>query len=143
MLGQLESDERIVIADMEAGAGTLTRMPSGALDVAVLMVEPSAKSIDAARRAALIIAERHIGMVLLAANRVRSDDDLQLIRASIPGVETLAVPDDPSIAQADREAKSPLDLAPDTAGVSAMRAVAQRLERWARQSSPTGSLTVL
>ena len=128
---------------MEAGAGTLTRMPSGALDVAVLMVEPSAKSIDAARRAALIIAERHIGMVLLAANRVRSDDDLQLIRASIPGVETLAVPDDPSIAQADREAKSPLDLAPDAAGVSAMRAVAQRLERWARQSSPTGSLTVL
>ena len=77
------------------------------------------------------------------ARRYHIDDDLQLIRASIPGVETLAVPDDPSIAQADREAKSPLDLAPDTAGVSAMRAVAQRLERWARQSSPTGSLTVL
>jgi CO dehydrogenase nickel-insertion accessory protein CooC1 len=107
------------------------------------MVEPSAKSIDVARRAALIIAERHIGMILAVANRVCSDDDLQLIRTSIPGVEILTVPDDPLIAHSDREAKSPLDLAPDGAGVSAMRAVAQRLERWARQSSPDRSLTVL
>ena len=54
LLGQLESDDRIVIADMEAGAGTLTRMQAGSLDVAVLVVEPSTKSIDVPRRAGIL-----------------------------------------------------------------------------------------
>jgi CO dehydrogenase nickel-insertion accessory protein CooC1 len=108
LLGQLESDDRIVIADMEAGAGTLTRMAQGSLDVAVLVVEPSAKSIDVARRAAAVMRERKIGMLVVAANRLRSEADFDLIRSALPGVEILTVPDEPAIAQADRDARSPI-----------------------------------
>lgn len=136
MLGQLESDERIVIADMEAGAGTLTRMQAGSLDLAVLVVEPSAKSIDVATRAAHIIRERHIGMLLIGANRVRDDQDVAMIRGELADLELLTVPDDPCITQADREGRSPVDVAPDAPAVRAVAELARRIERHA---SPRGT----
>jgi CO dehydrogenase maturation factor len=129
LLGQLESHDRIVIADMEAGAGTLTRMQAGSLDLALLVVEPSTKSIDVARRASEIIRERRIGMLLVAANRVRDDVDVALIRESLPCVEIAAVPDDALITQADREGRSPVDTAPDAPAVRAVAELAMRLER--------------
>ena len=128
---------------MEAGAGTLTRMPPGSLDVAVLVVEPSAKSIDVARRAAAIIAERTIGQLLVVANRVRAEEDLELIRAGLPGIETVGIPDDPAIVQADREAHAPFETGPDGPGVQALAALALRLERWSRQPAPDETLPVL
>ena len=137
MLGQLASDDRIVIADMEAGAGTLTRMQAGSLDVAVLVVEPSTKSIDVARRASEIVRERRIGMLLAVANRVRDDGDVKLVRESLPGLEVTAVPDDPRITLADREGRSPMDTAPDAPAVRAVAELATRLER---VSTPSGSV---
>jgi CO dehydrogenase maturation factor len=134
LLGQLESDDRIVIADMEAGAGTLTRMQAGSLDVAVLVVEPSTKSIDVARRASEIIRERHIGVLVAAANRVRDDADLELVRQSLSGLEVTSVPDDPRITQADREGRSPVDTAPDAPAVRAVAELATRLERLSTRS---------
>lgn len=137
MLGQLESDERIIIADMEAGAGTLTRMRACSLDIAVLVVEPSMKSVEVARRASEIIRERGIGMLLAAANRVRDDADVALVRESLPGVEIVSVPDDPRITQADREGCSPMDTAPDAPGVRAVTELANRLQR---QTFPVGPI---
>jgi CO dehydrogenase maturation factor len=139
LLGQLESDDRIVIADMEAGAGTLTRMQAGSLDVAVLVVEPSTKSIDVARRASEIIRARHIGMLLAAANRVRDEAELQRVRESLPGLEIAAVPDDTRITQADREGRSPADTAPDA---PAVRAVAELATRLKRLSNPSGAVSL-
>jgi CO dehydrogenase maturation factor len=135
LLGQLESDDRLVIADMEAGAGTLTRMPAGSLDLALLVAEPSAKSIDVARRAAQIIRERQIGLLLVAANRVRGDQDVAMVREHLTDLDVLPVPDDPMITQADREGRSPIDLAPDAPAVRAVAELARRLER---QSAPGG-----
>jgi CO dehydrogenase maturation factor len=129
LLGQLESDERIVIADMEAGAGTLTRMQAGSLDIALLVVEPSTKSIDVARRASQIIRDRRLGMLLAAANRVRDEADLELIRDGLPGVEIAVVPDDPCVTQADREGLSPVDTAPEAPAIQAAARLATRLER--------------
>ena len=139
MLGQLESDDRIVIADMEAGAGTLTRMQAGSLDVAVLVVEPSTKSIDVARRASQIIRERRVGMLLVAANRVRDDADLKLVGESLPDLEIAAVPEDARITWADREGRSPMDSA---AGTPAVLAIAELAQRLARLSRPAGSISL-
>jgi CO dehydrogenase maturation factor len=132
LLGQIEghSTNQVVVADMEAGAGTLTRMDQGSLDIALLIVEPSAKSIDVARRAQAIIAERQIGLSLIVANRVHDAQDLALVRSSFPGLEVISIPDDPSVSQADREARSPVDLAPRGPAVEAVGALAARLDRW-------------
>lgn len=135
MLGQFDGDQQVVVADMEAGAGTLTRLPRGALDVALLVVEPSAKSIDVARRAASIIAERQIGSSLVVANRVRDTADLDLIRASFPDLDSMWVPEDPSVSQSDRDATSPIDATPGGAAVQAIGQLAARLNAWSTAPS--------
>jgi CO dehydrogenase maturation factor len=131
LLGQFEDQrgERVVVADMEAGAGTLTRMPRGSLDVALLVVEASAKSIDVARRAQAILVDRHIGPSMVVANRVRDADDLALIRASFAGFEVVAIPEDPMVSQADRDGRSPVEVAPEGPAVHAVGELAARLSR--------------
>jgi hypothetical protein len=66
---------------------------------------------------------------LAAANRVREESDLALIRQSLPGVELVAVPDDARIAQADRDARSPIDVDADAPAVRAVAELANRLMR--------------
>jgi CO dehydrogenase maturation factor len=132
LLGQIEGHpgQRVVVADMEAGAGTLTRMPKGSLDFALLVVEPSAKSIDVARRASAIIAERQIGLSLVVANRVRDAEDLALVRDSFPALEIVVIPEDPTVLQSDREARSAIDVDPDSPAVQAVGELAGRISRW-------------
>ena len=112
---------------MEAGAGTLTRMAEGSLGLALLVTEPSAKSIEVARRAGEIIAERKIARTLVVANRVRDAADLELIRSALPGTEVVMVPEDAEVMRADRDGLSPIDLAPDAPAVRAVAALARRL----------------
>ena len=133
MLGRLESGKRAVIADMEAGAGVLTRMAEGSLDLALIVTEPSAKSIEVARRASEIISERKIGPTLVIANRVRGSEDAELIRSSLRAEELVAIPEDPAVSRADRDGVSPFDAAPDAPAVEALVRLAGRL---ATTSSP-------
>lgn len=112
---------------MEAGAGTLTRMAEGSLDLALLVTEPSAKSIEVARRAAEIIAERKIASTLVVANRVRDSADFELIRSALPEAEVVTVPEDPAVMRADRDGLAPVDVAPDAPAVRALAGLARRL----------------
>jgi len=112
---------------MEAGVGTLTRMAEGSLDLALVVADPSAKSIEVARRAFEIIAERKLGPTLLIANKVRDDRDLELIRSAFGGVELMEIPEDEAILKADRDGLAPYDVAPGSPGVRALQEVAKRL----------------
>jgi len=132
LLGRLESGDRVVIADMEAGAGTLTRMPEGCLDLALLVTEPSPKSIEVARRSLAIITERKLGPAMVVASKVRDESDIQMIRSALGVDEVLVVPEDPAVLAADRDGVSPLDSAPDSPAVSAIRAFAGTLKAPAR-----------
>ena len=76
MLGQFEGADPIVIADFEAGVGTLTRMAEAAVDAILVVVEPTPKSIEVAQRAIALAAERGIGPVIVLANRVDGEADL-------------------------------------------------------------------
>jgi CO dehydrogenase maturation factor len=134
LLGQLEAGDRVVVADMEAGAGTLTRMPEGSLDLALLVTEPSPKSIEVARRAAEIISERKLGPMLVVANKVRDARDLEMIRLALGVTELVAVPDDAEVLRADRDGVSPFDSAPDSAAVAAVSALGLRITSRARLS---------
>lgn len=112
---------------MEAGAGTLTRMAEGSLDLVLLVAEPSAKSIEVAHRASEIIAERKIGPTLVIANRLRGGDDAEFIRDRLGAGELVAIPDDPAVTRADRDGLSPFDAAPGAPAVEAMVKLATRL----------------
>ena len=111
---------------MEAGLGILTRMPEGSLDRALLVVNPSIKSTEVARRAREIIAERRItSNILVIANRLRSEEDLAEVRAALGNGNLVPVPEDPAIRMADIRAISPVDAAPGSPAVQALASLAR------------------
>lgn len=118
---------------MEAGLGTIIRMREGSLDLVLLVVNPSAKSIEVAHRARQIIAERRItASILVVANRLRFEADLAQITSALPGLDLVAIPEDPAIGTADLQALSPVDAAPESPAVQAIAVLARS---WSHGSS--------
>ncbi|MGH9189164.1 MAG: hypothetical protein ACRD0Q_03885 [Acidimicrobiales bacterium] len=127
MLGSVEFPSEVVVADFEAGVGTLTRLGDQRVDTVLVVVEPTPKSLEVGTRATELARQRSIGQVIVVANRVRDDDDIALVRSAFPGLEIVAVPDDPKIVEADRLGVAPIDLAPDAPAVVALIALANGL----------------
>jgi len=127
LLGQLARPGRDVIADFEAGLGTVLRLDGNPVDVVVIVVEPTVKSLEVGRRAAESVREGRLGRVVVTANRVRSSEDEARVRAAFPGLDPVMVPDDPAIAAAERHGMAPLDAAPDAPGVRALVGLAESL----------------
>lgn len=124
------------MADLEAGIGTMTRLADRAVDGVVVVVEPTAKSIDVGTRVCALARERSIEQILVVANRIRTDEDLSRLQAAFPGERVLAVPDDRAIVDADRHGMAPVDFAPDAPAVRALVTVAEDLmQRWPATAS--------
>ena len=114
-----------MICDLEAGVGTLARMEPGQVDAVVVVAEPTAKSIEVARRGTAI-ASRH-ARVIAVANRVRDDADVERIRSALDVDELVVVPEEEAIAKADRTGVAPLDVDTEAPGLRALRELAERL----------------
>jgi CO dehydrogenase maturation factor len=125
LLREFETDDRVVICDLEAGVGTLMRLQEGQADLVVVVANPSAKSIDVARRA-LEIAESKAA-VLLVANRVSGPEDVKAIASALGREPDVVVPEDPVIAGADRDGEAAIDAGASAPGVVAIRDLAERL----------------
>ena len=59
LLGSVDFEQAVVIADLEAGIGTLTRVAEEAFDTVLVVVEPTAKSLEVGRRAAMATSGNH------------------------------------------------------------------------------------
>lgn len=127
MLGSGEFGDAVVIADFEAGIGTITRLGNEKVDVVLVVVEPTPKSLEVGSRAADLAREKMLGQVFVIASRVRSEADLEVVQKTFPENEVVAIPDDPSIVLADRRGVSPLDLPEPGPAVAALAALAERL----------------
>jgi CO dehydrogenase maturation factor len=126
LLREMEADGRTVLGDLEAGIGVLTRMENGSLDVVLVVANPTPKSIEVARRAIEAAVAREI-RVLVVANRVASDEDLEAIRSVLGEHEMAVVPEDPVIARADADGLAPIDLDDTSPGVRAIVEISERL----------------
>ncbi len=127
LLGELEGRDQMVIGDLEAGIGTVLRLQEGQADVVVVVAQPTAKSLEVARRAIEIASDR-VARVIVVANRVRDDEDLAVILAVVgQDQELVIVPDDPVIGEADRDGRAAIDVDPDSPGVRALVDLADRL----------------
>lgn len=124
MLGHIPSDGTTIVADLEAGIGTLTRLTEATIDVALVVVEATPKSIEVGRRAVDVATTKQVRRVIVVANRMRSSEDRSVIDAAFPGSEVMEVPDDDAIVQADRDGVAPLDSAAGSPAVMALTAVA-------------------
>ncbi|MGQ0743516.1 MAG: hypothetical protein ACT4OS_04105 [Acidimicrobiales bacterium] len=127
MLGSVEFTDEVVVADFEAGVGTLTRLAEQRVDTVLVVVEATPKSMEVATRAVELAHARNIGRVIIVANRIRSDADVATLRAAFGDLEMFTVPDDPRIVEADRKGVAPFDLAPDAPAVLALVALADSL----------------
>jgi len=128
LLGSVEfTSDEVVVADFEAGVGTLTRLEEQRVDTVLVVVEPTPKSLEVGQRATQLAKDRLVGRVVVVANRIRTEADLETVRAAFPGVEVVAVPDDPKIVEADRKGVAPIDLAPDAPAVVALVGLARGL----------------
>lgn len=127
MLGNVAPLDETVVADLEAGIGTLTRLAEKSVDAVLIVVEPTPKSLEVGSRAAVLAVERSLGRVIVVANRVRGEEDASRVRAIFPDLEFVTVPDDPAIAAADRAGVAPLDFSPDAPAVLALVALGESL----------------
>ena len=126
LLTELDSAGKIIIGDLEAGIGTVMRLQEGHADVVLVVAQPTAKSLNIARRAVELTDDRG-GRVIVVANRVRNDEDLAVIREAVGDCEMVVVPDEPAIAQADRDGRAAIDVDDDAPGVRVLIELADRL----------------
>lgn len=103
------------------------RLEGRPVDVVVIVVEPTSKSLEVGRRAAEAVQAGNLGRLVITANRVRDDEDVARIRAAFPGLDPVLVPDEPAIVTAERNGEAPLDAAPDSPGMKALVALAESL----------------
>ena len=118
---------QMVVADLEAGVGTLTRLGDAGVDAVLIVVEPTPKSVEVGNRAAALVAEKSLGRAVVVASRIRTDDDLAMITKAFPDHQVVAIPDDPAIMAADRNGLAPLDTAPDAPAVLALAGLVDEL----------------
>ncbi len=135
LLREMEGEGRTVLGDLEAGVGVLSRMEGGSLDVVLVVANPTPKSIEVARRAVETAMAREIE-VLVVANRVCGEEDLEAIRSVLGEQDMVVVPEDPAIARADAEGVAPIDLDENAPGVRAILAIGDRLAAQAAPRTP-------
>ena len=116
---------------MEAGLEHLSRGTGKHLSRFVATIEPYYRSMEVARRVAALATEMGIPDVTLVANKVRDDGDRKAIRdfCTAHSLELIGeIPFDPSLMEAERAGKTPLDFRPDSPAVKAIEKLANTLE---------------
>jgi len=127
LLSSVEESDTVIVADLEAGIGTLTRLPEASVDVTLVIVEPTPRSIDVGQRAVLVGSERLQGQLTVVANKVADAEDEARVRAAFGGHDIVVVPADQVVATADRKGLSPMDVGPDAPAVNAIAGLASLL----------------
>jgi CO dehydrogenase maturation factor len=121
-----ESDT-VIVADLEAGIGTLTRLPEASVQSTLVIVEPTPRSIDVGQRAVLVATERQQGRITVVANKVANEADDARVRDAFAGHDVVTVPEDRVMVIADRQGSSPIDVDQDALAVKAIGEIAMHL----------------
>lgn len=124
-----ESD--VTVLDTEASPEHLTRGTARYADTLVAIVEPYYKSLETGRRMAALAQDLGLERIVVVANKVRDDADLEAVREfaknhdlSLAG----AVPYDDVFVAAERAAVAPLDRDAEAPAVRAIAELADLLE---------------
>ena len=114
----------VVVMDMEAGLEHLGRATVKGFDVLLCVVDPGAQSIETAERINRLAKYINVKEVLAVGSKVTSSSDERFIEksASEIGLEVIGmVPFDPEVLKADRMRVAPIDLAPSSPAISAIK----------------------
>lgn len=122
----IERDE-VVVLDMEAGIEHLTRGTAESVDAFIVVVEPGQRSIQTAHTVQRMAGELGIKDILVVANKVRGEEDIEYIRKNI-GEMRLAgsLSFDHAIMEADIKGRPAYETSP--ALVSSVKALKVNIE---------------
>jgi len=125
LLSSGQYGDSIVVADLEAGIGTLTRLDPSQIDLTLIVVEPTPRSLDVGSRALAIARENNQGRIVVVVNKVEDVEiDTKLVQEKLGDVETVIVPYDPAVFDADRVGISVLDHDPNCPAAQALSRLA-------------------
>lgn len=130
MIAELQTFGEHTVTDMEAGLEHLRRGTARNVDLMLIVVEPYYRSLEAGARTAVLARELGIPHIHAVANKVRGPEDQAAIDAFCAkyGIDLVgSVPQDDAFVDAERAGKAPIDHAPDSPGVEAIRALASRI----------------
>ena len=120
--GDLTADDRVVVADLEAGLNDLIWAKPGPDDVVLAVTEGSEKSMEIARRAVVVAQELGVSRIVGVANRSLAEGDVERVARQLGVTEVVRIPEDPAVEHADQLGVAPLDADPTS---PAMKAVSQ------------------
>lgn len=119
-----------ILVDMEAGLEHLSRGTGRHLGKIVAVLEPYYRSMETASRVNDLARELGVADVVVVSNKVRDEADRAAIGEFCDkrGLTLLAeIPHDPVLAEAERSGKAPIEHAPDSPAMRAVRALAGKL----------------
>jgi len=95
---------------MEAGVEHLGRATSGSVDALIVVVNPGKRSRVAADKIKKLGMDIGIKNIVVLGNRIKSEEDKQLIIDSMTGYEILGfIPEMDEIVRSDRDGTRPFD----------------------------------
>ena len=114
--------EEAVVIDLEAGLEHLGRRTAHAADALVVVVDPTNSSVETAQRIARLAADIDLRRVVLMANRIFDQGDVEFIMERLPDLELIGqMPYSREILLAERDRRPLIDLeGPATAAVAQM-----------------------
>jgi CO dehydrogenase maturation factor len=94
--------DEVVIMDMEAGVEHLGRATARAVDRLIVVVEPSRRSVETARRIKKLAEEIGLHNIAAVGSKIRSQSEREFITSSLPDFEFLGfITYDQAIVDAD------------------------------------------
>ncbi|MEO5510888.1 MAG: hypothetical protein ABIV28_03790 [Longimicrobiales bacterium] len=122
--------ERDLIIDMEAGLEHLSRGTGKDVTRLLAAIEPYYRSMETARRVAVLARELGIHNVSAVANKLRDDGDREAVRefCRAHDLELIAeIPYDAGLLEAERAGSTPLDYNPASPAMVEVQRLADRL----------------
>ena len=110
----------VVLLDMYAGVEHLSRATTDAVDVLLIVAEPSARSLGTAAQIRDLAGGLKLERVYLVGSKVENQADRDFIAQNSPGLQVIGyLSADPAVRQADRSGQPIYDLSPRLAAETA------------------------
>ncbi len=110
----------VVLLDMYAGVEHLSRATTDAVDLLLIVAEPTARSLGTAAQIRDLAGGLKLQRVYLVGSKVENQADRDFIAQNSPGLEVIGyLSADPAVRQADRTGAPIYDLSPKLAAEAA------------------------
>ncbi|MDO8056384.1 MAG: cobalamin biosynthesis protein CobN, partial [Candidatus Hermodarchaeota archaeon] len=123
------TDEAFVM-DLEAGIENLGRGTSRGMDALIAVVEPGQSSINTVERIQKLAHDIGVDTIFAVGNKIMDDVDQTTIESTLDVLQIpllTSIPFDKGIRQANLKGIAPLDYAPESPGLQAIKSIIPKL----------------